>query len=293
MMASHGITVHSITVAPWRFDDARNAALALVDADIDYCIALDLDEQLQPGWREHLEAAAAKGFTRPRYRYVWNWTPEGAPGLVYGGDKIHTRAGYRWRHPVHETLVPTSGQEAIGWCDLEIHHYADDTKPRSQYLPLLELAVAEDPTDDRNAHYLAREYLFAGRWDKAEDEFRRHLALPKARWAPERAASMRYLANVVWLRRWNLPGGLEETETWLLRACAEAPGYREPWLDLAQHYQRIGDQESAMLAARRGLQITERTLDYLTLAEAWDGVTLESLAHPLLTVSVPTEGEPG
>ena len=52
-----GITVHSIHIKPWRFDDARNAALALIPSDADYCIIMDMDEILIPGWREELQKA--------------------------------------------------------------------------------------------------------------------------------------------------------------------------------------------------------------------------------------------
>ena len=45
-----GINVIDITVRPWRFDDARNASLVALPEDIDYCIALDMDEVLLPGW---------------------------------------------------------------------------------------------------------------------------------------------------------------------------------------------------------------------------------------------------
>ena len=47
-----GATVYEIAITPWRFDKARDAALALIPRDIDVCIALDLDEMLQPGWRD-------------------------------------------------------------------------------------------------------------------------------------------------------------------------------------------------------------------------------------------------
>ena len=40
-----------IRVNPWRFDTARNTALALLPTDIDVCVALDADEVLAPGWR--------------------------------------------------------------------------------------------------------------------------------------------------------------------------------------------------------------------------------------------------
>lgn len=102
-----GVTVKVEEFKPWRFDHARNAALELLPDDIDYCIALDMDEVLQPGWREHLEVADANGWTRPRYQYTWSWQRPGVPGLVYGGDKIHARHGYRWKHPVHEVLTAT------------------------------------------------------------------------------------------------------------------------------------------------------------------------------------------
>lgn len=111
------VTVQQILVRPWRFDDARNAALALVP-DVDLCIALDMDEVLLPGWRDHLEQLPVN-VTRPRYKYVWSWNDDGTEGLTYGGDKIHARQGYRWRHPVHETLTPVI-PEVQEWCGLVI-----------------------------------------------------------------------------------------------------------------------------------------------------------------------------
>ena len=51
----YGATVHEICITPWRFDLARNAALALLPKDIDVVISLDLDEVLEDGWREEIE----------------------------------------------------------------------------------------------------------------------------------------------------------------------------------------------------------------------------------------------
>jgi tetratricopeptide (TPR) repeat protein len=249
--------VHEITVDPWRFDVARNASLALVPANIDYCICLDADERLQPGWRAALETITPD-VTRPRYRYVWNWNADGTPGLTYTGDKIHTRRGYRWVHPVHEVCVPTAPEVGAFVAGLEIHHHADNSKPRP-YLPLLELAVREDPHDPRNAHYLGREYFNTGQPARAAYELKRHLALPGATWAPERAKSMRLLARC--------EPALEET--WLLRAAAEDPGRREVWLDMASMYYRTGSWEQCAAAAARCLSIVERGTEYLAEAEPW------------------------
>ena len=58
-----GATVAHISIWPWRFDDARNAALAMVPQTFDVCISLDLDEVLQPGWRQELERLWVFGTT--------------------------------------------------------------------------------------------------------------------------------------------------------------------------------------------------------------------------------------
>ena len=251
-----GVHVIQISVKPWRFDDARNAALAALPADIDYCISLDMDEALQPGWRDALEQTTC---TRPRYEYTWSWNPDGSPGLVYGGDKIHARHGYRWKHPVHEVLVTDRIEETVEWVDLKIHHHPDETKSRGQYLPLLAQSVAEDPWDDRNAHYYARELFLHGMLGPAAEQFKRHLNLPKAVWKPERAASMRYLAQCE----------PERAGQWLVQAAQEAPEMREGWVALAQWHHDTEGWFACYTAAKRALSITERPLAYLNEAWAW------------------------
>ena len=141
-----GIDVEIAIITPWRFDVARNAALDYLPHDIDYCIALDMDEVLIEGWRKHLEQPFFNNITRPRYKYTWSWKEDGSPGLEYGGDKIHNRYGFRWKHPVHEVLISES--ETQEWCGLEIHHFPDHAKSRGQYFDLLKLAVKEDEDID-------------------------------------------------------------------------------------------------------------------------------------------------
>jgi glycosyltransferase involved in cell wall biosynthesis len=253
-----GVTVHTQVFDPWRFDTARNASLELVPDDVDYCIALDLDEILVDGWRAALEKAHAEGWTRPRYQYTWSWNDDGTPGLVYGGDKIHARHGYFWKHPVHEVITP-SGVETQGWVDLQIEHHPDHTKSRAQYLPLLALSVQEDPDDDRNAYYYARELMFAGQNDESVREFYRYLALPTATWDAERSKAMRFLAKLEPAR----------AEHWLLRATAEAPHRREPWVDLAEYYHNMKMWPLSLGAAMRALDVKEKPLEYLCEEHAW------------------------
>lgn len=259
---SAGVTVIKVGIKPWRFDDARNAALAAIPIDFDYCIALDMDEILVEGWRAELEKLDPAVVGRPRYEYTWSWRPDGQPSLQYGGDKIHRRVGFRWKHPVHEILVYTDGQtNTQEWIGLQIHHHPDQTKSRSQYLPLLELAVKESPEDDRNTHYLAREYFFNNQPEKALIEFERHLKLPTATWAPERAASMRYLSK--------LNSDPKTKEKWLQRAVIEAPDRREARVELAQFYHDQEDWQSGYFYALSALRIKDKPLEYLCEEDAW------------------------
>lgn len=257
-----GINVVDISVKPWRFDDARNASLAALPNDIDMCVQLDMDEILLPGWRDEIENAIKQGATRIRYNYTWNWKDpeETIPATTFGGDKIHARYGYRWKHPVHEVIVPYGGTvEKQVWTKLELHHHPDNTKSRGQYLPLLKLSTQEDPYDDRNAFYYARELYFYRHYSEAAEEFKRHLSLPKAVWAPERAASMRYLAKIE----------QENREDWLIRAHKEAPWRREPLVELAQHFYSTESWASCRHFAVKALEIKEKPMDYLCEDFAW------------------------
>jgi glycosyltransferase involved in cell wall biosynthesis len=257
-----GINVISISVKPWRFDDARNASLAALPADIDMCVQLDMDEILLPGWRQEIENAFSEGATKIRYNYTWNWKDEAQtiPGATFAADKIHSRHGYRWKHPVHEVVVPHGGvTEKQIWTELKMHHHPDNSKSRSQYLPLLKLSVQEDPNDDRNAFYYARELYFYQQYKEAAKEFRRHLALPTATWAPERAASMRYLAKIE----------PENREQLLLDAHLEAPWRREALVELAQHLYSIESWASCKHFAVKATKIVEKPLEYLCEDFAW------------------------
>ena len=94
---------------------------------------------------------------------------------------------------------------------------------------------------------------------EAAAELKRHLSLPTAHWAPERAASMRFIAK-------SLPA---EAEIWLRKAIDQAPGRREPWVDLAKVYYDRKDWANSLECAKEALLIKEKPLEYLCEAEAW------------------------
>lgn len=266
-LRNRGAEVTVEVISPWRFDTARNRSLELVPEDADICVCTDLDEVFQPGWRERLEEAWTPGAGQATYRYTWSFNPDGSEGVVFWYEKIHVRHGYRWVHPVHEVLVWV-GEGAPGPMvtaeGVQLDHHPDPSKSRGQYLPLLELSVAEDPEDDRNVHYLGREYLYHGRWEDCISTLQRHLAMPTAVWRDERAASMRYMAKAY--LQLGEPG---PARGWYLRAVAEAPHLREPYIDLALLLYEQEAWDGVLYFTGCALSITHRPRTYICEAAPW------------------------
>lgn len=263
LLRSLGARVEVRRIEPWRFDTARNASMALVPPQAELLVCTDLDEVLRPGWRKAIEEHWTPGATTGRYEYVWSFEPDGADGVKFLYEKIHVPHVCRWTRPVHEILEYS--QEKI-FCDLPIRleHHPDGQKSRAGYLPLLEESVREAPQDDRSRFYLGREYMFRGRWDDCIRTLREHLAMPTARWEPERAASMRFIA-----RAYEAQGEAEMSELWLLRAAMEAPGQREAWLALGRAAYDQQDWRGCVRYLTRCLDIKRRDLSYISEPQAW------------------------
>lgn len=256
LLRARGAQVYPIRISPWRFDDARNAALALVPGDVDVCVSMDMDEVLEPDWREKLEQGWQPGTTQATFTLVYSHQDDGSPGITFLNNRIHARHGYRWRHACHEGLYADRIEPCvISLPDLRVDHWPDIEKSRSSYLGLLEAAVREEPGSSRMSHYLAREYTFVGRHEEALAEFERYLAFPGNHFVQERVGSLLMMAkSAVALER--------DPTAYYFRALSEAPNRREPWLGLAEHYYRQSAWSECYAMALRGLAITARDAAY-------------------------------
>jgi len=256
----HGAVVHDICITPWRFDLARNAALALIPKTIDVCISLDIDEVLQPGWREEIERVWLGDTTRLRYMFDWGC------GIAYYYEKIHARHGYRWHHPCHEFPVPDGRINEV-WAQTDMLlavHLPDPTKSRGQYMDLLELSVKEDPDCPRNAFYYARELSFNWRWRDAIEACERYLKLPRAVWQNERCYAYRVMG-----RCYNELGDFWNAERALMMAASEAPNTREPWFELSALMYRLQRWPESYAFAMKCLSIKDRELVYTVDVTVW------------------------
>ena len=246
-------------IKSWRFDVARNESLKLVPMDTDICICLDLDEVIEKGWRDKLECIWQKDTTRLRYNYNWSFDEYDRPTVNFYIEKIHKRDGYKWTHPVHEVLTYNKSNEVFITTDeITVNHYPDKTKSRSNYLPLLELSVKEDPNDDRNMHYLGREYMYYGKWNKAIDTLIKHLSMKNATWKDERCASMRFIARCyTHLKRY------DEAKMWLEKAMHEAPYLRDSFVERALLSYELKEWTDVINYSLEALKIPKSTKTYI------------------------------
>ncbi len=266
-----GVNVKSEIISPWRFDTARNKSLEMVPFDADICVCTDLDEIFEPGWRNHLEEEFI-GANRLRYNYIWSFDKYGNPAVNFYQEKIHSRDGYVWVNPVHEVLKCNLDNEIVKTTDLIIlKHYPDSTKSRSSYLPLLELAVKEDPSNDRNMHYLGREYMFYGEYDKAIEVLKKHLEMPSATWKEERCASLRFIS-----RCYKLKGDYDNACFYGLKAINECSYVREGYLECAYAYYLEKNYLLCSILLESALKIKSNTKVYINEPACYDG-TIEDL----------------
>ena len=265
LLKSAGVNVSSKVIDPWRFDTARNESLALVPENADICVCTDLDEVFHPGWRKKMEEAWKNGVTRLKYRYTWSFLPDGSEGTVFWIDKAHLRKNYKWVNPVHEILSFSGKEKILNAPGVQIDHLADGKKSRAQYLPLLELAVKENPENDRNMHYLGREYMFNKRYEEAIKVLKHHLELKSAVWKDERCASMRYIAKC-----YASLNNFSEAYKYHLLSICEAPYLREPWMDAAYFEYRRENWMGTAYFIEYALDIKERTESYITEADCWN-----------------------
>jgi glycosyltransferase involved in cell wall biosynthesis len=255
-----GIKVIDISIKPWRFDDARNAALASLPADIDMCISLDMDEVLSENWREAIEKTTASQIMY-RYTYSWNNKDQTLPGSITSQAKVHARHGYRWKYMIHEYIFPdrNTNHSIEESEDFSILHYPDEDKSRDSYNRLIKEQLDEDPDSDRYQLYYAKSLLTEGRLKEAIHEFKKFIAMEK-----ETTEATHIAASYITL------SFLEPKKTKRhLKSAIKAWYSRESLISLALYYFSKNNWRLSKKYCQKTLNITQRITDPNYLEYAW------------------------
>lgn len=257
--SSVNVRIYSICVSPWRFDDARNTSLALVGPDIDLCLAMDIDEYLLDGWKQHLIEQWEPACTRYNHKFKTIWPGENVS--EHWHERIHIRSGYTWKLPVHE-ILEYNGQETRKWLpDFWIYHQPDLDKTRSNYLPLLEQSVKERKNVWKSWCFLAHEYLSAQRYGEALQALDNALDLPDS--------DKYYIFRIKYL----IYKATDQVEFALLsldQAIAHMPRRREPYFEKALYLHQLGRNVEAYCYMKQSEKIMDKIIDYNYNPAAWD-----------------------
>ena len=122
-------------------------------------------------------------------------------------------------------------------------------------------------------HYLGREYMYYGKWDKAITTLKKHLSLKKATWKDERAASMRFIS-----RCYKNLNNYKEAREYLNKAIKEAPYLRDAYVERAiLEYEQNNFQEVEKYCLK-ALKITTHEKTYINESFSWDYTIYDLLA---------------
>ena len=262
-----GAVVYEEKIKPWRFDVARNVSLSHVPDDIDIAVCTDLDEIFRVGWREELEKAWTPDTKTGNYMFNWSLKKDGTPQTQFVYFKAHSPKDYIWLCPVHEYLkyTGTDIEKKVFVDKMILDHYPDIKKSRDQYLELLEMAVKEEPGNERMVYYLGREYMYCGKWEDCICTLKKYLEMETSTWKEERCGAMRWIAKSY--------GEKEEKNNaykWFFNAIAEVPYMREPYIELARYADKLKDWETAYFGALEALKIKEKSQTYVNMGYCWD-----------------------
>lgn len=265
ILYSMGANVPSLSVMPWRFDDARNTVLNLIPDWVDVCVSLDMDEVLPDNWREAIETIWTPETNIGWYDFIWSHTETGDPAVQFKQHKIHSRYGWRWKSPVHEDLVwYGEGSPNRVDLDLTIHHWPDSTKSRSSYLPLLKIAVDEDPDNHRMRHYYGRELMYRQHYSEAIEQL--YICTQKTQWDVEKSVSLIYISECY----------LALGDLWWADAYAEwasdvIPDLREAWVQRFKVAQLVKDHTTSLRYGLNAVKCLHRYPTYMNNDYAWNG----------------------
>lgn len=262
-----GINVIKISIKPWRFDDSRNAALAYLPDDIDYCVSMDMDETLSEGWREHLEKMTSD-IVEYKFNLTYRDEAETVVDEFFTNNRIHKRHGFRWQWLMHEALVSSRNKEVTSeFCEgLEVSHHPDIEKTREQYNQMLEDAYNEYK-NARYHIYQAQQLMAFRRTDEAAKLWKDYLELDEPKPLFDVAVAWKELSTCEPKNRLRfLKKSISILET------------REAYLDLAIYYYEKEKWNKCYKYAKAGLSIKNKTLSLLANKFA-HGYLLENLAN--------------
>ena len=266
---------------PFRFDVSRTDNMRMIpppeEGGPHCCFQVDLDEVLSPGWLPDFQKVCFEhpDFDRLNYLYAWNHDEDGNPGRVFYYNKFHhNHIGYATIRPVHEFIewvseepCPFHGSYRVSDTKIYKHHYPDQTKSRSSYLPLLELRAKENPDELTGLCYLLREYQFNNRYD---DSLKVAITvyIKAQKWARNETGLLCNIAKELAVD-FDKVGCADEAEFFYKKALEYEPRLKDSYMQYGQLLAYHGRPLEALKVLEESKQKARRLYDWRELDYMW------------------------
>ena len=271
---------------PWRFDDARNQAMSLCDQSSTLLFCSDIDDVIEPGWKERLRIAWQKGCEegaktghKPNavlYTYSVVYPKDGREiEQEFVRHGIHVPGKWRWHSRCHEYLEIEDGpKNFVHFPEFKMKS-RPEAKNHSSYLVMLEADARDGSPDGRAYHLLGREYMQHRRADEALAMFHKYLSCRGATWKNERAATMKFISDC-----YSLKQDEARQELWLWKAMNEDPTDRDAPYVLGRMLIKHKEFSTAVSVLEKCIAIKKPNHDFPMFSlEAWTERPYLSLAE--------------
>lgn len=242
-------------------DFASNDTIATPDCDEIYT-KLDIDK---------IDEVIKNGAEQLEYEFVFSHDGQGNPVIKFRHCKFYNRKKLKWVGVVHEVLQGKARIQYLGEDIIKLEHYQNEKTNRSGYLKGLAIDCFNNPDNDRNSHYFAREMMYLSRFNSAIKEFKRHISMN--RWPTEAAQSMMLIGDC-----YTHLNDHDEALKWYAKSF-DKEARREPLMRMAEYYFGKGMHKQVIAYAEAALSITQ--LPFYSNYQPY----YEDIPHSLLYVS--------
>lgn len=215
---------------PWcdDFSAARNQALQACSGD--WVLWLDSDDELIGGnLIRPMLSQAPPDIAMYLMRYETDHAPDGGVRHEFWRERLVRNGTGKWVGRAHEVIVPTGEGKYERWPGAYVIHHGHNSPASSleRNIRLLELDLADDPTNTRTLFYLGRDLVTAGQLDKGRETLERYLSL--AVWPDEAFIAAQLIGYT-----YRAQGRYREAYSADLRTMGTKPLWPQGWYALAQ-----------------------------------------------------------
>ena len=280
-----GVIVKTVIIEPFRFDTARNLALEMLPQDTTLCVATNLDEVFNPGWRKELEKNY-HGETKVIYNYNSMAYQNNIPINNFYLDRIHTRNDYKWTSPIHEVLTNINQNETkVLISSITLNYYLNDKRKPENYLKLLELRNEEKPNDLNTFYYLGKEYMENNNYQEAILNLTKYLKLSNKIETSKRASAMRFIG-----RCYRNLEYFDDSIMWYKKSLQEASYIRDSYIELAFLYYELKDYKKMYTYLKQALKIKKPKTNYQNEIFSWNETIYDFLSLACYYLNLIPEG---